>query len=403
MNLLSISPHPFWDHEDRKGMPSIYLGHKQFVDAGHRVVFAYAGARNRTYDVDGVSMVEFTVPFPVVPPRHIWWHRLSLKLYYFAFIVTAARVALRCTRDFKPDVIYGQFLQAAPVAWFLGRRFGVPNITRMYGTFLYPWLQPFWKRLLRYEDVLAFKIPCRYMIMTNDGTRGDECAAFLGMPPGRLRFWRNGVDKWRFDEPVDTDAVRAAAGVPPGDIMLLALCRLEKWKGVDRLIAAMPEVLRRHPRATAVIVGDGEERDALERQAHDIGVADRVRFLGAIHHDQTPPLLLATDIFVSLYKLSNVGNPLLEALCAGACIVTVNNGATGKLIGHGETGTLIDESRLETLPDVLSSLAMDPEARARFGAAARRYADQHLKTWPERCAMEVRLIEDLVGVTREVA
>lgn len=394
LRILSISAYPFWDDEDRKGMPSIYLEHKALRDAGHEVLYLYPQRDTREFDYDGIRMRTFRLRFALPDPGRLWPTRLAVKIYYPIFLCRASWEALRVARRFRPDIVYGQLYQAVPVAWLVSRVRRIPNITRMYGTFLAPWVRS-WKRFLRYEEVFAYKVPCDVFIMTNDGTRGDECAEALGVPPGRFRFWRNGVDKSMYRPDFDRARFKAERGIPAHHVVLLALGRLERWKGVDRLIAALPAVLATHPDLTVLVVGDGAERGRLEAQARELGVERAVRFMGAILHADIAEFLNGADVFVSLYHYSNVGNPLLEALACGKCIVTLDNGATGKLIRDGDTGVLVDEAALDRLPAALLRVVGDPALRARLSTAALAFAETNLQTWPERLRMEVDLVEQL--------
>lgn len=396
MNIMSVSPYPFWDDEDRKGMPSIFLGQKAFVDAGHEVLYAFPSKETKRYEYEGIKIQEFSFRFPVFSPTHINLHRLSQKAYYYAFVLYATFIVLKLCREFKPDVIYGHFFHAAPVAWAAGKIRHIPNITRMYGTFLFPWLFPLWKRLLKIEDLLAFKVPCKYFIMTNDGTRGDECAEILGMPKERLKFFRNGVNTNMYDPSFDKNKFKADLSIPSNHKLILALSRLVRWKRVDRLVTALPAILKECPETTAVIVGDGDQQEMLESFCKEHNIQDRVRFMGAVYHEEVSHFLNAADIFVSLYELSNVGNPTLEALCCGKCIVSINNGATGKLIQNGKTGLLLEERELDKLPAIIIDLLKNDSKRLLFGRAALEYAQRNLQTWPERVKMEVDLIEQLV-------
>jgi len=377
-------------------MPSIYLGHKAFVEAGHEVLFAVPGPRARTYLYDGIQVREFRLPVPIVPQRYLWLHRLSLKVRWLAFLVVGTIIGLRLGRRFRPDVVYGQFYPAAPVAWLLGRIWKIPNITRMYGTFLFPYLHSWLGRLRKFDELLAFKIPCNYFIMTNDGTQGGDCATALGMPPARLRLWRNGVDLGMYDPDPDPAEVKNDLAIPCDHKLILALSRLDSWKRVDRVITALPAVVQRYEQTTAVIVGDGEDRAALEALARRLGVEQNVRFVGMVKHDRVARFLNAADIFVSLYDLSNAGNPLLEALCCGKCIVSLDNGATREVIPNEDIGILLPVGQLDTLPDVLVALLRDDAWRRRLGEAARARALATMQSWEQRMTMEVRLIEDLV-------
>jgi glycosyltransferase involved in cell wall biosynthesis len=104
----------------------------------------------------------------------------------------------------------------------------------------------------------------------------------------------------------------------------------------------------------------------------------------------------AADVFVSLYDVSNVGNPLLEAMVAGKCCVALDVGGTSKIVKHGVTGILIAKEQLDSLDQVLVSLLENQPLRERLGANAREWAWQHLKTWDERLDQELREVEKLL-------
>ncbi len=396
MRVLSLSPTPLWDVEDQKGMPSLFLGQKAFVEAGHGAIFAYGGKVDRNYDYHGITMVELRIPHFEISSERIWLHRLAEKLFWVFFLIFGFFKGYALCRKHRPDVVYGHFYYGAPVAWLLGKIWRIPNITRMYGTFLFPALGSFWRKARKLDEVLAFKIPCAYFIMTDDGTRGDDCARTFGVPEAKLKFWRNGVNKDIYDPNVDIMALKASLSIPENHLLIVAVCRLSLWKGVHRLIEALPGVLRETPNVTTVIVGDGEERGNLENLCRQLNVEKNVHFLGMILHDEVPKFLNSADIFVSLYDYSNVGNPLLEAMCCGKCIVTLDVGATGRLIQDGKNGVLLNMEDLPRLSTVLGSLIKDETRRTSLGKAARRYAEMNFWSWSERVKAEVSLIEELV-------
>ena len=112
----------------------------------------------------------------------------------------------------------------------------------------------------------------------------------------------------------------------------------------------------------------------------------------------------AADVFLAIADLSNVGNPLLEAMACGSCIVAVDAGDTRDLIADGATGRLVDSSNRsgiarpleERLADLLVTLANDEGQRARLAAGAAAYAGEHFWTWEQRMAAEVEAVEGLV-------
>jgi glycosyltransferase involved in cell wall biosynthesis len=250
----------------------------------------------------------------------------------------------------------------------------------------------------RYEEVLALKTPAELTIMTDDGTQGDEVLQRLN-PGADVRFWRNGLDLDRSRAPSAEEGVKARhdLGLADDELVLVTAVRLARWKRIDRAIDATAALVRRGVRVRLLIVGDGEERQNLEQQTRGLGVTDRVTFVGGVPQEAVQHYLWAADVFLSLNELSNVGNPLLEAMRAGRCIVTLDEGDTGTLIRNHETGVLLPAGGdPATLADALEALAQDPQRRARLGAAAQQFAETNFWSWQQRIDAEVDELERLV-------
>jgi glycosyltransferase involved in cell wall biosynthesis len=276
-------------------------------------------------------------------------------------------------------------------------------VARFQGTVMHPTLSSALARLRKYEEVLALRLPADLYIMTDDGTRGDEVLARLNpAATPRLRFWRNGLDLERL-QPADAPAraaERRALGIDEGAFVMVTASRLAAWKRVDRAIAALPEIVRAVPNALLLIVGDGEERPNLEGLSRQLGVADHVRFVGAVPQQDVVRYMHAADAFLALADLSNVGNPLLEAMCCALPTVAVDAGDTRSLIRDGETGRLLPSGDARVVASAVADLARDPSLRARLAEGARRHADEHFWTWEERLRAELDEVERLVGAKR---
>jgi glycosyltransferase involved in cell wall biosynthesis len=236
--------------------------------------------------------------------------------------------------------------------------------------------------------------------MTDDGTRGDEVLARLNpASEGRVRFWRNGLELERLT-PADEDGragARRSLSLPQGAIIMLTASRLALWKRVDRAIRALPHVLARVPDALLLIVGDGEERANLEALARDLGVASAVRFEGAVPQRDVVGYMHAADVFLALADLSNVGNPLLEAMACGMAILSLDTGDTADLVRDGETGRLLSTGGETVVAEAMVELAGSSELRSRLGSGARRYAEANFWSWEARLAAEIEEVERLVG------
>jgi glycosyltransferase involved in cell wall biosynthesis len=158
------------------------------------------------------------------------------------------------------------------------------------------------------------------------------------------------------------------------------------------------------PGAQLLVVGDGEERGRLRALARALGVETNVRFAGAVPQRDVARFMHAADVFLAVADLSNVGNPLLEAMSCGMCVVAVDAGDTAQLIIDGRTGRLVDSTQRsgfvrpleERLGDLLVQLAGDPEQRARLARGAAAYASEHFWTWEQRLAAEIAAVEAIV-------
>ncbi|MBP7125799.1 glycosyltransferase family 4 protein [Myxococcota bacterium] len=312
------------------------------------------------------------------------------------FLAFQAEMTLRTLRRCfprPPDVLYGYEIYGAPVAAFLGRRLGIVSVTRFQGTLLSAWMDdPQVFQSLRMNR-LALSAPSDLVVMADDGTRGDEVLARLGVPRDRVRFWINGVVK------EDLEAARRRMGEAPEDdgvLRLLTASRLVEWKRVDRvlrLVAGLPGDL---PPWRLHVAGDGPERPALERMALDLGLGDRVVFEGALPHDRVLDLLVRSGGYLSLYDLSNLSNGVLEAMVAGVPVFTLDVGGTSHVVRHGESGVLLDPRDLDREgPGILSRWIRDAAWRRTLAEGAAR-TGRTLRTWEERMRQEVGEVEALV-------
>jgi glycosyltransferase involved in cell wall biosynthesis len=214
-----------------------------------------------------------------------------------------------------------------------------------------------------------------------------------------MRFWRNGLDLQHAGPPSPAQAAeaRASLGLTPDDYVLVTSSRLTRWKRIDRAIDALALLRARGVHAHLLVVGDGEERAALERLAAQRLVRDCVTFVGNVAQQEVQRYLWAADVFLSTNELSNVGNPLLEAMLAGRCIVTLDVGDTHNLIRDDETGALLPGGDPMAIAAALAALHGDPARRQRLADGALALAQREFWSWDQRLDAEVEAVEALVN------
>lgn len=168
---------------------------------------------------------------------------------------------------------------------------------------------------------------------------------------------------------------RAALGLNESDYVVGCVARLDPVKGHEYLLAAMPYVAAAHPDTALLIVGDGPRRAGLEAQARDLGLASRVRFLGA--RDDIASLLLASDLFVLASSLRE-GCPLavLEAMSLAKPVVASRLGGLAEEVEDGVTGLLVPPRDPEALAVAIKRLQDDPAAARRMGEMGRQRYEQ---------------------------
>lgn len=202
---------------------------------------------------------------------------------------------------------------------------------------------------------------CAHIVAANS----EAAAARLRqeqVPAQKIAIVPNGLEISMFPE----------AGVRSTYRRVIVVANLRRVKGLDVLIDAAAEVLRRYPDARVQIVGRGPELNALTARAATAGISDRFTFLGA--RDDVPALLAESDIFVLPSRSESLPNSVLEAMAAGLPIVASAVGGIPELIEHGRTGVLVPPEDPQALAEELSRVMADARFAAGLGAAARAQA-----------------------------
>lgn len=144
--------------------------------------------------------------------------------------------------------------------------------------------------------------------------------------------------------------------------------RLAHEKGVDVLLRALADL----PDATAVVVGDGPERESLERLAGELGIRDRIDFTG--WSDDVRRLLPTFDVLAQPSRWEGFGISIVEAMLARLPVVASGVGGITEVVVDGITGTLVAPDDPDALGRALGSLLADADRRAGMGEAGRRIA-----------------------------
>jgi glycosyltransferase involved in cell wall biosynthesis len=211
----------------------------------------------------------------------------------------------------------------------------------------------------------------------------DDLVKLHVAPASKFAIVRLGIE---LDERTDVDSgaraeTRRQLGIGEDAFIVGWVGRMTAVKRTDDVIRALRGLVERGVDAYLCLVGDGPDRDHLERYAHELGVVKRCLFVG--YQDDVARFYSAIDALV--LPSVNEGTPVsvMEALAAQRPVVATRVGGTPDVIRDGVDGYLVEVGDANALSERLAGLANDPERRARMGAKGReqvlgRYAVERL-------------------------
>jgi len=214
----------------------------------------------------------------------------------------------------------------------------------------------------------------------------------------RMRRLTPGVDTSRFFPGAGGEQVRKGLGID-GAPVVACVSRLIARKGQDTLIRAWPQVAAAVPGAVLLLVGGGPDRDRLEVLAAQLGVADAVRFTGAVPWAEIPPYVDAADVFAMPCRTRRfglepeaLGIVSLEAAATGKPVVIGDSGGAPDTVKSGETGYLVDPYNPVATAVRVIELLEDPAKARAMGEAGRQWVSADW-TWARSGAVLRELLE----------
>lgn len=195
-----------------------------------------------------------------------------------------------------------------------------------------------------------------------------------GIENGKVHVIHNAVSLSPARPGGDKGTARKQCGLGRDDRVILTICRLTPWKGVDDLIAVFPGIKKVFKKAKLVVIGDGPEKARLEEEARRLSLNRDAVFTGVIPHEKIKTYLTAADLFILNSGYEGFSHVLLEAMAACLPVIASRKGGNPELVSHGKNGILVpyrDRPRLEKA--IFSCLAR-PEYAKRLGKSAGRRA-----------------------------
>lgn len=187
-----------------------------------------------------------------------------------------------------------------------------------------------------------------------------------GALPEKVKTIHYGLD---LTKPLDRAGARSALlgelSLSDETVLIGMVCRLIELKGVQYVIRALAKIADQFPDAHVVIAGDGPLRDSLTAEARNLGITDRVHFLG--WRSDIPRVMTALDTLVVASDREGFGLVILEAMAQQIPVIGTNVSAIPEVIADEETGLLVPPRDADTLAAALSRLLTDKPLRHHMG------------------------------------
>jgi teichuronic acid biosynthesis glycosyltransferase TuaC len=327
-------------------------------------------------------------------PAHEQWHGLNVYRPSFTAIpkiggrlnpAMIAKAVLPLARRLHAELPFELidtefFYPDGPAAMHLAGALGIPFTIKARGADIHYWgKQPGCRtQMMQAADKAAT------MLAVSAALKADMVA--MGMDADKITVHYTGLDQSRFT-PRDRTMEKAKLGITGP--MILCVGALIARKNQSLLIEALSSV----PNATLMLAGSGDSEQAYQTLAGLCGVADRVRFMGNVPHDDLPALFAAADVMALVSESEGLANAWVEALACGTPIVASDVGGIRELIGSPDAGRIVTRDAA-AIASAINELLADPpsptlvathvsqfswEANARqLAAHFRRVRDQRL-------------------------
>jgi len=316
-------------------------------------------------------------------------------------------LAAQLTERLRPAVLHAASNYAnAVVALALGKRYGLPVVYEVRGFWEDTWLSrhPDSEKLAGselYRRSRELETRCMLaadLVVTLGEAMRDEIVA-RGVPAEKILIVPNAVSAGFLKPLPDASALRKQLGIASSEHVVGVVSSLVPHEGIGTLLEATKLLRERGLQVRALIVGDGPERAALQRQAEALGLGSGIDgrpgrevaiFTGRVPADKVREFHAILDVFVvprTPDRVCQLVTPLkpVEAMASGLCVVTSEVKALAEIIKPDVTGALTIPQDPVSLADSLELLVCSPDIRRKLGEAAREWVARD-RTWAHNAA-----------------
>ena len=319
-------------------------------------------------DIDGLTMHQIPIPSPEL-----------------AFPIASALTPL-LIRKIKPDIVHGHYLLTygfyaalahyhplLQMAW--GSDVLIAPKNRVY--------RPIVKYSLKHAD-----------LVTVDCEMGKKAIVELRYRAENIVVFPWGIDIKKFNLQVDGRDIRD--NLDWQDNLVVVCTRQHKpVYGLEYLINAIPDVIKKEPTARFLLIGSGPLTDDLKQLVNDLSIEKYVKFTGMIPNEELPKYLAASDIYVSSSLSDGTSVCLLEAMASGLPVVVTDVDAILEWVTDGENGLVVHKKSPGALAKAICRLLEDDNLRKKFSETNYKIARERA-SWDDNVKILEGMYQSLV-------
>lgn len=370
---------------EASGMPAFMIPLKHLISEGHSVDILIAADRS----------------YPITAPKGYWMETCKIRTFKFEVkgrlsrftsYILATWTVSRALLERRYDFIYMQGSLGA-VANLPSLLLNVSSGQRLYGTFIAEKssTQSIFKIFAQHPlEAFALTLPKAFLLITNDGTKGDLLHKNIGSPFYRFFFLLNGVNappQSPYNEKTEEHHV------------LFYPARLERWKRQDIAIEILYKLHKEHNLRFRLLcagqIYDKSWHRELLSKAADLGIASYFEHHERLDKGEMLERYATSFATLSLYDLSNLGNVAIEALASGALLVARNDGSLDSFIESSANGILIDNPH--DAASEIARLYRNPKEYMRIRYNAKTTAKRSFPSWRTRSKREIQMMKTAAG------
>lgn len=314
---------------------------------------------------------------------------LSMISYFFSSTLKGYTLC----RQKKFDLINSHFaVPTGPSGVILSKMFGIPHVLSIHGGDIFdPSKKPSPHKTWGLHYIVQMVINSSHKILAQSSNTRNNANTFYKITKP-IEIIPHAIKR-----PAFIKRERQSFGFTTDDILLITIGRLIPRKAIHYLVTMMSRI--NNERVKLIILGDGPEKNSLERYVKRLGLTSKIFLTGWVSDEEKFQLLSISDIYVSSTLHEGFGLIFCEAMACDLPIVTFDNGGHTDFLADGKTGFLVPVRDLDSLCEKVESLCTRPDLRLMNGAFNRRLAEHF---YIEGCAAQYEKVFREISLNKPV-